>query len=320
MTDEWRVLLPEGIDHTGPKSIRDFATCTSMNEYESIESALDDIGQYDAVIVRVAELDAGVISAADRLKVISKHGAGLDNVDISAATNDGIVVCNTPGANARSVAEHVITLLLAVNRKILPANDHVRNGGWERAAYAGHELAGDTLGLFGCGSIARETAKLALGLGLSVLTYDPYIPAEVIPEGVDRVQSAQDVFEHADAVSIHVPLTDETRQSVSHSELKALGSSGVLVNTSRGQVVDEVALTEALESGTVAGAGLDVFESEPPTSDNPLFSRDDVVVTPHIGGVTDAALQRMSQQAAANVRTVREGGLPASTVNEEVFR
>lgn len=319
MPQDWQVLLPRSIDSAGPESMRDFAACTGMDEYPSVDDALDDIGRYDAVIVRVAELDADVIDDADNLKIISKHGAGLDNVDIWAATERDIAVSNTPGANARSVAEHAVALLFAVRRNVPTADRHVRDGGWDRATFAGHELDGDTLGLLGCGAIAREAASLALGVGLSVLAYDPYIPDDVIPEGVERVESAADLFEASDAVSVHVPLTDETRHAVSADELEALGPDGVLLNTSRGPIVDQEALVEALRDGTVAGAGLDVFESEPPDADDPLFDRDDVVVTPHVGGVTDGALRRMSERAAANVRTVYDGGLPDSTVNAEAF-
>lgn len=317
MAGKWRVLLPRHIDPVGPESIADFADCTGMDEYASVERALDDIGRYDAVVVRVADLDADAFDRADRLRVVAKHGAGIDNVDVEAATERGIAVCNTPGVNARSVAEHAVALLLGVHRNLRPADAHVRNGGWDRSAYAGHELTGDTLGLLGFGSIARETAGLALGMGLNVLAYAPSLSEEKAPDGVVSVESPLTLFRRADAVSVHVPLTPKTRCSISREELDALGSDGVLVNTSRGPVVDEVALAAALERGALGGAGLDVFEDEPPGEDHPLYGRDDVLLTPHVGGVTDAALERMSRRAAANVRTVYEGGLPASTVNRE---
>jgi D-3-phosphoglycerate dehydrogenase len=315
MASTWNVLLPNEIDESGPESIADFATCTGMDEYDSTEAALDEIDQYDAVIVRVAPLDADVIARADRLKVIAKHGAGLDNVDIEAASDRGIVVCNTPGANARSVAEHAIALLFAVRRSLRTADRHVRSGGWERGAFTGHELTGDTLGLFGFGAIARETADLADGMGQTVLAYDPYAADDDVPSRVRRVDTLSELFATSDAVSIHAPLTPETRGAVSTQELAALGERGILVNTSRGSIVDEAALVEALEAGAVAGAGLDTFETEPPGENHPLYDRDDVLLTPHVGGVTDEALARMSQRAAANVRAVYDGELPASTVN-----
>ena len=164
MTDSWQVLLPPDIDPSGPQSITDFATCTGMDEYESVDAALADIDRYDAVVVRVAPLDSDVIERADRLKVIAKHGSGLDNVDSDAASERDIVVCNTPGVNSRSVAEHAIALLFGVQRNLHTADRHVRNGGWDRDAHRGRELDGDTIGLMGYGSIAKETAQLAEGI------------------------------------------------------------------------------------------------------------------------------------------------------------
>ncbi len=319
MSETWNVLLPAEIDPSGPESIADFAHCTNMDEYDSVGAALEEIGRYEAVITRTATLDAAVLNRADRLRVIAKHGAGLDNVDIEAASRRGIVVCNTPGANARSVAEHAVGLLFAVRRNLRPADRHVRTGGWNRAAFAGRELTGDTLGLFGFGAIAREVADLATAMGQTVLTYDPYVADDEIPARVERVADFPHLFEQSDAVSIHAPLTTETRHAVSTDELDALGESGVLVNTSRGPIVEEASLVEALETGALGGAGLDTFAEEPPGEDHPLYARDDVLLTPHIGGVTHQALARMSQRAATNIRTVYEGGIPESTVNRSAI-
>lgn len=319
MTETWEILLPKDIDPSGPESIADFATCTGMDEYDSEAAALDDIDRYDAVIVRVAPLDADVIERAEQLKVIAKHGTGLDNVDMAAASQRDIVVCNTPGANSQSVAEHTVALLFGVRRHLHTADRHVRSGGWERGLFAGRELAGDTLGLYGFGSIARQTARLVSGMGMDTIAYDPKKPADSFPEHVDKVGSYLELFERADAVSVHVPLLDATRGSISTEELRALGEHGVVINTARGPVIDEPALLEALEAGEVGGAGLDTFSEEPPGPDHPLYGRDDVLLTPHIGGVTTQALERMSQRAAANVRTVYEGELPDSTRNREAL-
>jgi len=317
MAETWDVLVPREIDPSGPESIADFADCTGMDEYDTVDAALDDIGRYDAVVVRIAGLDADVIDRADRLQIIAKHGAGLDNVDIDAASRRGVVVCNTPGANSRSVAEHALSLLFALRRNHRGADRHVRGGGWDRGAYTGRELTGNTLGLFGFGAIARETSDLAHGIGQDVLMYDPYVPDDDVPARVERVSEFRDLFARSDAVSVHAPLTPETRHAISTEELTALGERGILLNTARGPIVDEDALLEALETDALGGAGLDTFEEEPPAEDHPLFGRDDVVLTPHVGGVTEEALARMSQRAAANVRTVYEGGVPPSTVNRD---
>lgn len=315
MSHDWNVLVPEDIDPSGPESITDFATYTGMDEYPSVADAIDDIARYDAVIMRVAPFDEDVLDRAGRLQVISKHGAGLDSVDIDAASEHDIVVCNTPGANSRSVAEHAMSLLFSLRRNLRAADKDVRSGSWNRSAFVGHELTGDTLGLFGFGAIARETADLAHGMGQNVLAYDPYVADTEIPARVARITDLSDLFARSDAVSIHTPLTDETRHAVSDEELTALGEDGVLINTSRGAVVDETALHSALKTGRLSGAGVDTFEEEPPGEDHPLYARDDVLLTPHVGGVTDAALGRMSNRAARNVRTVYEGDVPNSTVN-----
>jgi len=319
MSEPWQILLPTQIDPSGPSSIADFAECTGMDEYDSVDAALDDIATYDAVIVRVAELDREVIERAANLKVIAKHGSGLDKVDIEAASEHGIVVCNTPGVNSRSVAEHAIALQFGVQRNLAAADRHVRDGGWDRSAYTGHELQGDTLGLMGFGAIAQETAMIAQGIGQDVVVYDPYVPADDVPGEIDQIDDLTALFARSDTVSIHVPLVKDTRHAVSTPQLEALGDGGVLINTSRGGIVDEAALFEALEDGVIAAAGLDNFEQEPPEEDNPLLDRDDVLLTPHVGGVTYNALARMSRAAAANVRTVYEGELPESTVNREAL-
>jgi len=319
MSEPWQILLPTQIDPSGPSSIADFAECTGMDEYDSVDTALDDIAAYDAVVVRVAELDCDVIERAENLSVIAKHGSGLDNVDIEVASDHGIAVCNTPGVNSRSVAEHAIALQFGVQRNLAAADRHVRDGGWDRSAYTGHELLGDTLGLVGFGAIAQETATIAQGIGQDVVVYDPYVSADDVPAGIDQVDDLTELFARSDTVSIHVPLVDGTRHAVSTPQFEALGDGGVLINTSRGGIVDEAALFEALDSDLIAAAGLDNFEQEPPEADDPLLDRDDVLLTPHVGGVTYNALARMSRAAAANIRTVYEGELPESTVNREAL-
>lgn len=319
MSKPWHILLPPQIDPAGPSSVSDFAECTGMDEYESVDAALDDIATYDAVIVRVVELDREVIERAENLKVIAKHGTGLDNVDIEAASENDIVVCNTPGVNSRSVAEHAIALQFGVRRNLAAADRHVRDGGWDRSEFVGYELQDNTLGLMGFGSIAHETAQIAHGIGLDVIIYDPGHPKDELPEGIGRVDELIDLFEESDAVSLHVPLVEGTYHAVSTEQFEALGEDGILINTSRGGVVDKDALLEALDNDVIAGAGVDNFEEEPPGANHPIYAHDEVIMTPHIGGVTYDALERMSRRAAANIRTVYEGDLPESTVNGEAL-
>jgi len=317
MSALWKLLCPSQIDAAGPESVSGFTTSTGIDAYENTAAALADIDRYDAAIVRTAKFDRSVIERATNLKVIAKHGTGLDNIDVAAASEQGIVVCNTPGVNARSVAEHAIALLFGVRRNLAAADRHVRAGGWNRASYTGFELQGTTLGLMGYGSIGRETAAIARGIGLDLLVYDPHHPAAPLPEGTSRIDELVDLFAGSDAVSLHVPLDDSTYQAVSTEEFAALGETGVLINTSRGGIVNEDALLEALDSGVIGGAGLDTFHQEPLEPAHPLYEFDEVLLTPHLGGATHNALERMSRQAAANVQTVYEGGLPDSTVNAE---
>jgi len=318
MVDEREVLLPPEIDPSGPQSIDEFANCTGMDEYDSVDDALADIGRYDAVIVRVAPLTAEVIDDADRLQVVAKHGSGLDNVDIDAASGRNIVVCNTPGVNARSVAEHAIALLFGVRRNLHAADRHVRAGGWDRAAYCGREVAGDTLGIMGFGSIGSKTAGLAEAVGLDIVAHDPHYDGRA-PDRIGCARSLTELFERSDAVSIHVPLTPETEGAVSTEQFDALGETGVVINTARGGVIDEEALVDALARDAIGGAGLDTLHNEPLSPESPLVDDDRVLFTPHVGGVTVEALARMSQNACSNVRTVYEGGVPESTVNRDAL-
>lgn len=319
--DAWEVLLPRGIDPAGPESIADIAEFTSVEAYDSTDELKADVGRFDAVIDRLIDLSAEVIAEAGNLKVIAKHGVGVDNIDVGAATEHGVVVANTPGANARGVAELAVTLLLSVRKRVLEADRHVRAGEWDRHEFSTPEVGGDTLGLLGCGHIGSRVARLAGGFGMDVLVYDPYVDPSALSDGVEAVDDRLALFEESDAVSVHVPLTEETRHAVSTAELEALGEGGIVVNTARGGVVDEAALAEALADGVVAGAGLDTLEPEPPSPDNPLLDREDVVLTPHVGGITVESLREASTRAAGNVRAVYEGDLPEHALNaDEVER
>jgi D-3-phosphoglycerate dehydrogenase len=317
MGDTWQVLLPRTIDPVGPDSISDFASCTSVSTYEDTEALRADVDRYDAVIDRLIDLSAETLRAAENLKVVSKHGVGVDNIGVETASELGIVVCNAPGANARGVAEQAITLLLSARKRVLAADRHVREGAWDRHQFSTREVGGDTLGLLGCGSIGSTVGELAQGLGMEVIAHDPYVDPSDAPDGVEMIDERDRLFERSDALSVHVPLTEETRGAVSTEEFRLLGEGSVVVNTSRGGVVDESALADALESGLVAGAGLDTLENEPPAPDNSLLEREDVVLTPHIGGVTVESLREASRRSAESVRDVYEGRLPDHTLNAD---
>lgn len=323
MSDQWNVLLPDKIDEAGPNSIEEFADFTSVTEYGETEDDLaPHMEKFDAIILRTAEISEKVIRAADNLKVISKHGAGLDNVDISAASDRNIVVCNTPGKNSRAVAEHTITLMMATRRNILSADQGVRNGKWNETRsdwdqFRRSEISDDVLGLFAFGNIAGIVADIATALGMECLTYDPYITDEELGREIDRVETKEELFEKSDIVSIHCPLTNETRHSVGLSEFRSLGSDGAIINTARGGVIDEDSLLTALQKDIISGAGLDVLEKEPPSQNHPLLQSNKTILTPHYGGISVEATYEMSLGAAENVRVVHEGGVPESAVNVE---
>lgn len=315
--DQWRVLLPAAIDPAGPESIDDIATFVSQSEFADRDALLEDIAQFHAIIVRVATIDEELLERATNLQVVSKHGVGLDNVDVPAATNHGVVVCNTPGANSRAVAEHALTLLLTARKSVPRADRDIRNGEWARSRYIAPELGGTTLGLFGVGDIGSIVAAAARGFGMAVVGYDPYVPAEDFPADVEKIDAKSGFFDRSDHVSVHTPLTPETEGAIGEVELTAIGSDGIVVNTARGGIVDETALLAALEHGRIGGAGLDVRVEEPPATDDPLLNRDDVVFTPHVAGASEDALREMSLRSAANVRTVYEGNRPGTTVNAD---
>lgn len=319
MTDgRWNVLLPRQINERGPERLADVATFTDASEFGTSEAELlerrDRLARIDAILLRELELTADVIEAAENLKVISRHGIGLDNVDVEAATRSGVIVCNTPGTNTRAVAEHAMTLLFAVNRTLVQFDSTIRNSGWKGSDSVSPLLRGTSLGIFGCGTIGRNTAELADGVGLECLGYDPHVDAADLPEYVTLVEDKDEFFERADAVSVHCPLTPETQNAVSARELELLGESGLLVNTARGGIVSEPALVAALEDGTIRGAGIDVFVEEPPV-DSPLLERDDVILSPHIAGATHEARENTAIAAAENIKTVYEGSVPETTVN-----
>ena len=250
------------------------------------------IGDYDGIVIRSAtKLDAGLIERAHRLKVIGRAGVGVDNVDVDAATRRGIVVANAPESTVISAAEHTIGLLLALSRNIPQAHAALKEGRWERSRYGGLELAGKTLGVLGFGRIGQQVARRALGLEMRVVAYDPFVAKERFRElGVERVETPDEVLAASDFVTLHLPLTPETRKSIDAKAFAKMRDGVRIVNAARGELLDEAALLEALRSGKVAAAALDVFDSEPYSG--PLLELDNVVVTPHLAASTEEAQDR----------------------------
>jgi D-3-phosphoglycerate dehydrogenase / 2-oxoglutarate reductase len=273
------------------------------------------IGGYDALIVRSAtRVTAELLERGERLKVIGRAGVGVDNVDVDAATKRGIVVVNAPQSTIVSAAEHTIGLMLGLARSIPQAHEALKAGRWERSRFAGFELAEKTLGLVGFGRIGQQVARRARGLAMRVVVYDPYVAPERIRElGAEHARTLENLLAGADVLSLHTTLTPETRGLIGRRELAGAKEGLRIVNVARGELVDEEALLEALRSGRVAGAALDVFSAEPYTG--ALLELDNVVVTPHLGASTREAQDRAGVIVAEQVAAVLEGRVASNAVN-----
>ncbi|GAK34211.1 D-3-phosphoglycerate dehydrogenase [alpha proteobacterium Q-1] len=256
------------------------------------------IGHYDGLAVRSStKATAKLLEAAGNLKVIGRAGIGIDNIDLAAATNHGIVVMNTPFGNSITTAEHAIAMMFSLARQIPDANASTHAGKWEKSGFMGVELAGKSLGIVGCGNIGSIVADRAQGLKMRVLAFDPYLSAERAKEmGVTKLE-LDEVLKRADFITLHTPLTDKTRNIIDERALGLMKKGARIINCARGGLIDEVALKKALESGHIAGAALDVFAQEPAT-DNPLFGTPNLIATPHLGASTTEAQVNVAIQVA----------------------
>ena len=255
-----------------------------------------------AMIVRYGKIGASIMDAAPSLKVISKHGSGIDVIDQKAASERGIAVKAAVGANAAAVAEHAWALILACAKAVPHLNDRMRAGHWDKSTHKTIELNGRTLGIVGLGEIGRRAAVTGVALGMHVLAFDPY--ARTVPEGVTLVDNLQQLYRESDVVSLHCPLTDENRGMLNRETLAQFKDGAILINTARGGLIDESALAEALLSGKLYAAGLDSFAVEPMTAPHPFQKIPNLILSPHIGGVSDAAYVNMGVGAARNVLAV----------------
>jgi D-3-phosphoglycerate dehydrogenase len=311
-----KVLVREPIAEAGIRLLRDRGFEVDVDGDSDLA---ETIGAYDAIVVRSAtKVTSDLIERADRLKVIGRAGVGIDNVDVGAATRRGIVVANAPESTVVSAAEHTIGLLVALTRNIPQAHAALKQGRWERKTYGGVELADKTLGVLGFGRIGQQVARRAAGLGMRVVAYDPFVSPERFRElGVERVESPDGVYEGADFITLHLPLTEETRGSVGAEAFGRMRDGVRLINAARGELVDEAALLDALRTGKLGGAALDVFSEEPYAG--PLLELDNVVVTPHLAASTEEAQDRAGVIIAEQVAAALEGGLVSNAVNIPVI-
>jgi len=296
------VLVSDKLSDQGVKILKDAGLTVDVNTKLSPQELLQVIPKYEGLVVRSGtKVTKEVLAAATKLKVVGRAGTGLDNVDLEEATRRGVVVMNTPGGNTITTAEHSIALLLSMVRMIPQATASTKAGKWEKSRFTGMELYNKVLGVVGMGQIGGHVAKLAQGLLMRVIAYDPYLSPETAKKaGVEKV-ALEELFRRADIITVHVPLTPETTKLINADSFKLMKEGVRIVNCARGGIVDETALYDALASGKVAGAAMDVFEKEPVDPNNPLLKSEAVVCTPHVGAATTEAQEQVAVAIAEQI-------------------
>lgn len=314
-----KILIPEKVS---PDGLALLAPHFEIHQPKNLSAVdlLALIPSYQALIIRSeTKVTAEVLSAAKSLKVVARAGVGVDNVDVDSATQHGIIVVNSPSGNIVAAAEHTIALLMAVARNVPAGDRSLRTGGWERSKLVGTEVGGKTLGIIGLGKVGLKVARMGVGLGMKVVAMDPYASPEIASAAsVSLVPTLDQLLPIVDFLTIHTPLIASTLDLVSTEELKTMKKTAKILNVARGGVYNEQALFDALEAGTIAGAGLDVFTSEPPapgSAAEALCRHPKVVATPHLGASTIEAQENVSLDVCAQVLSILHGGLPTSAVN-----
>ena len=312
------VLIPQDIHEEGKAYLRERGYEIKMGNGISSDVLKKDVEGCIAILIRTAPLPADVLEAGQGLKVIGRHGVGVDNIDLEAATRLGIWVTNAPESNSNSVAEHVIGLIIACARNFIRCDREFRDGNFKiRNQLIGMDLEGKTLGILGLGRVGSLVAKKAsLGLDMKVVGYDPYISADRVAPEVQKIDDWDQVFKTCDFVTLHLPASSETKGIVGKRELSLMKPSAYLINAARGEIVSEAELVEALKAKQIAGAGLDVFEKEPPDRDNVLLALGNVVLSPHNAALTEEAMIRMATHAAQGIDEVISGKRPSWPVND----
>ena len=312
-----KVLVSDGIEKEA------LAKLQVSHQVDVIEMSPDDllknVEKYDALIVRGrTKVTAMVIEKGKSLKVVGRAGVGVDNIDVAAATKRKLPVVNAPTGSTISVAELAIGHMLSIARRLPTADKSIKAGKWEKKAFMGTELSGKTLGLLGSGRIGTEVAKRAQAFGMKTIAYDPYLPPAIAKQNKIDLVNKGTLFAEADFLSIHTALTPETKGMVGSEEFKSMKKTAFLINCARGEVVQETALVDALKSGKIAGAALDVFENEPPTG-SALLGLENAFMTPHIGASTHEAQARAGMMVVEQVEAVLAGNKPEFVVNKEIY-
>lgn len=303
-----KVLFTENVDPIGPELLKQAGIEVVMADRND-EIIRKEIKTAAAVVTRIYELPPELLETAPNLKIVSKHGVGYDNIPVAWCKAHGIAVTITPGANSQSVAEHTITLMLALAKNLMIVTKAYKEIGFAaKNTFPGMEILGKTIGIIGVGHIGSRVAKMAMGLGMKVIAYDPYVKS--VPEGVVLTDDKDEVVRQADVLTLHPVLNDETRNIIGRKELALMKPTAYFINCGRGPLVDEPALIEALQNKKIAGAGLDVTWDEPCKPDSPLFAMDNVILTPHYAPTTRESAMNVSKAAAQNILDVLSGKQP----------
>lgn len=313
-----KVLIADQINEKGIDELKDIADVVVQTDITP-EELVSSIPDYDAIVVRSrTKVTQEVIEASQKLKIIARAGVGVDNVDVEAATEKGIMVVNAPESTSITVAEHTMGIILSLARKISIADKSVKEGKWEKNKFMGSELAGKTLGVIGMGRIGSQVVKRCKAFDMKILVNDPYITEEVASRLGATIVERDTLFKESDVITIHVPLTPETKHSIGKAEFDLMKDTACIINCARGGIINEEDLYQALSNNEIGGAGLDVFETEPPV-DNPLLTLDNLVATPHIGASTREAQRDAAIIVAKEIKEVLTGGTARNVLNMPVL-
>lgn len=311
-----RILLTDNIDPVAAERLR--AEGFDVDERPTLDrdTLKKEIRKYDAVAVRSATiLDEEILQTAGALKLIVRGGVGIDNIDLAAATRSGIAVANTPDANTTATAELTMALMLALVRWVVPAHQSLTSGEWKRSRFRGVELCGKTLGVIGFGRIGRAVARRARAFEMRILAYDPYIDKDSFAQEQVTPVGIEELYRQADIITLHIPLTDETRRLIDASAIDLMKTGVRLINTARGGLLDDEAVALALNQGKIAGVALDVYQTEPPPPDHPLIGHPKVLSVPHLGAYTQEAQNRVAEEVARVIVDFFKHNLKNNVIN-----
>jgi D-3-phosphoglycerate dehydrogenase / 2-oxoglutarate reductase len=309
-----RVLVSDPLAEEGVRRLESGAEVDVLTNL-SPEELATKIKDYDALVIRSGtKVTADIINAAERLKVIGRAGVGVDNIDVDAATKKGIIVLNTPGGNTISAAEHTIAMMMALARNIPQANVALHKGEWNRKKYTGVELYNKTLGIVGMGRVGAEVAKRMKSFGMQILAFDPFVSEAKGKQMGIKIAPLEEVLKSSDFITVHTPLTNETRNLIGEKEFNIMKPSVRIINCARGGIINEEALAKAVADGRISGAAMDVFTKEPPNG-NPMLGQERIITTPHLGASTAEAQINVAVAVADQILAVAKGNLPSFAIN-----